>query len=242
MSLNENQEEGFQPGWKPFYQHTGILPPKIGLIIKNMLNSLKFNLMPSKKNTMPLMCDHYYHIYNRGNNKEKIFVSDADYKYFIKQFKKIIAPYVTTYAFGLLPNHFHLLVKINDDPIFHGKIKPSDLFRNFFQSYSQYFNNTWNRTGSLFSKCYKRLEVNNDDYLKRLVFYIHYNPTHHNYVSAFDRYRFSSFICFIKPVKSLISIDYQEVLSWFNNDLNEFIEYHKMLSNDLEIQALKMEL
>jgi putative transposase len=53
----------------------------------------------------------YYHIYNRGNNRENIFFEKENYSYFLKLYFKHIESIADTYVYGLLQNHFHFLVK-----------------------------------------------------------------------------------------------------------------------------------
>jgi len=60
----------------------------------------------------PLCYGQYYHIYNRGNNRENIFVEERNYRYFLKLYVKYIEPVADTYAYCLLRNHFHFLVRI----------------------------------------------------------------------------------------------------------------------------------
>jgi putative transposase len=59
----------------------------------------------------PLAYGRYYHIYNRGNNGENLFVEPRNYPYFLQQYAKHIRPVAATYAYCLLPNHFHLLIR-----------------------------------------------------------------------------------------------------------------------------------
>ena len=54
----------------------------------------------------------FYHIYNRGNNKEKIFFEEKNYRHFLKLFDKYLSPYVDVYAYCLMPNHFHFLIRV----------------------------------------------------------------------------------------------------------------------------------
>jgi REP element-mobilizing transposase RayT len=58
----------------------------------------------------------YYHIFNRGNNREYIFREDANYRFFLERYKKYLTPHVNTYAYCLMSNHFHLLDRILDTP------------------------------------------------------------------------------------------------------------------------------
>ena len=62
----------------------------------------------------PLQYGQYYHIYNRGNNRENIFIEERNYRYFLQLYAKHVAPVADTYAYCLLRNHFRLLVRIKD--------------------------------------------------------------------------------------------------------------------------------
>jgi REP element-mobilizing transposase RayT len=64
--------------------------------------------------TSPVALQHgqYYHVYNRGNNRENVFVEERNYRYFLKLYANYIEPIADTYAYCLLRNHFHLLVRI----------------------------------------------------------------------------------------------------------------------------------
>lgn len=59
----------------------------------------------------PLQYGTYYHIYNRGNNGENLFREEANYRYFLTLYAKHIVPVACTYAYALLANHFHLLIR-----------------------------------------------------------------------------------------------------------------------------------
>jgi REP element-mobilizing transposase RayT len=63
----------------------------------------------------PLIPGCYYHIYNRGNNGENIFREERNYRYFLQLYVKYIVPIAVTYAYCLLANHFHLLVRIKTE-------------------------------------------------------------------------------------------------------------------------------
>lgn len=63
----------------------------------------------------PLLYDTYYHIYNRGVNRENIFLEERNYEYFLKLYEKHIEPVVDTFAYCLLRNHFHLSVRVKSE-------------------------------------------------------------------------------------------------------------------------------
>jgi putative transposase len=63
----------------------------------------------------PLQPGQYYHIYNRGNNRENVFIEKRNYPYFLKLYARHIEPVADTYAYCLLRNHFHFLVRIKTE-------------------------------------------------------------------------------------------------------------------------------
>jgi len=63
----------------------------------------------------PLLYDTYYHIYNRGNNRENIFIQERNYDYFMKLYEKYINPIADTFAYCLLRNHFHVSLRTKSE-------------------------------------------------------------------------------------------------------------------------------
>jgi len=63
----------------------------------------------------PLLYDTYYHIYNRGNNRENIFIEERNYEYFMALYAKYIEPVAETFAYCLLRNHFHVLLRVKSE-------------------------------------------------------------------------------------------------------------------------------
>ncbi len=63
----------------------------------------------------PLQYGQYYHIYNRGNNRENLFYEERNYRYFLKLYARHVQPVVDTFAYCLLHNHFHSLVYIKTE-------------------------------------------------------------------------------------------------------------------------------
>lgn len=63
-------------------------------------------------NPIPLEYGKSYHIYNRGNNRENLFVEERNYRYFLGLYTKHIRPVADTFAYCLLRNHFHVAVRI----------------------------------------------------------------------------------------------------------------------------------
>ena len=65
-----------------------------------------------------LIAGKYYHIYNRGNNRNNLFSIPADYEHFLRLYEKYISPVAETLAWGLMPNHIHLLVRIKENVVY----------------------------------------------------------------------------------------------------------------------------
>ena len=61
--------------------------------------------------TIPLLPDRYYHIHNRGNNKQAIFFKEESYRYFLNKYAEKMTGYFKTFAYCQLENHFHLFAR-----------------------------------------------------------------------------------------------------------------------------------
>ena len=181
---------------------------------------------------IPLDHESYYHFYNRGINRCDLFRETKDYKHFLRLYEKYIEPIADTYAWVLMPNHFHLLIRIKSEKeilkpdrlAIHDASKPVRLkaphqyFSNLFNAYSKYINKKYQRTGSLLERPFKRKLVEDEAYLRRLVLYIHNNPIHHGFTDIHVDYPWSSYLTCVsmKPTKLLK----KEVIDWFDDEAN----------------------
>ena len=184
----------------------------------------------------PLESSFYYHFYNRGNNKENIFIEEDNYSYFLKLLVKYLLPIANIYSFCLLPNHFHLIIRIKEDTFLPEKIKKGKTaihqpFSNLFNAYTKAFNKKYNRTGSLFQKHPKRILIKNEIYLRNLIIYVNTNPTHHK-VANFSEYKFSSYQALISSKPTLLNRN--EVIKLFEN-LENFKYVHKSKKKHLDL-------
>jgi len=66
------------------------------------------------KYSLPLEGGKFYHIYNQGNNRENIFYSSDNYEYFLHKFDEYLSDFVDVYAYCLMPNHFHFLIRVKE--------------------------------------------------------------------------------------------------------------------------------
>ncbi|GLR15537.1 hypothetical protein [Portibacter lacus] len=195
-----------------------------------------------------------YHIYNRTNNKELLFRNSENRRYFLNRLNYFLKDYVKFYAYSLLPNHFHLLIKVRsiDEIIENIKRIPNikitktqqrfllqkdkndlinDLivnqFLKFFTSYSKGFNKIYKRNGNLFARSFKRSLVYNDSRLMYWHYYIIHNARKHNIVSDFRDHQWNSFLGIINEVNWLV---FDDVISLFGGKA-EFVQFMETEEN-----------
>ena len=200
-----------------------------------------------KNNEIALSPDKIYHIYNHANGKENLFENTDNYNYFLKRYQYFIEPIADTFAYCLMPNHLHLMVRIKDiahlqaanksftlekmgETVIVSELTEDSLsfflsktFGNLFSSYSQAFNKQQQRRGSLFMPNFKRKEIDSEKYYTQLVFYIHNNPVHHGFVKQMEDWAFSSYNAYIFDKSTRVFK--QEVLDWFGSK-TAFANFH----------------
>lgn len=182
---------------------------------------------------------HFYHIYNRGNNKEVLFHEHSDYLHFLELYKKYLFDITEAYCFCLVPNHFHFVLRMKEKSeieSFENKNKAIHrFFSNFFNAYSKYFNHKYDRTGSLFQERFKRKRVDSEIYLKHLIQYIHTNPAHHEVSDDFTKYKYSSYQIHLSKTPTILKRAF--VIDLFE-DVENYIFVHKEKSRTMLIQNL----
>ena len=167
-----------------------------------------------------------------------MFRTEANYKFFLKRMYFYLLPVIDLYSFCLLPNHFHLLIKVkNLDNIIIDRTKSdheivSLQFRKLFQSYALAYNNQESRIGSLFQTPFKRCLVDSEPYLLYLIYYIHINPQKHKFTKDFKSWNWSSFHEIITDVTT--HVQKEEILNWFGG-MKEFLQFHN------EVQDFKLD-
>ncbi|GAB3525920.1 hypothetical protein GCM10027443_00530 [Pontibacter brevis] len=119
----------------------------------------------------------YYHLYTRSNNKETLFRHPDNYAYFLQLYRKYIAPYADTFAYCLLPDRVHFLIRIKEEEA----LKPLTLsedptklisvprqLAHLLNAYAKTINNRYDRVGRLFQHRFGRKEVTSEAYFTRL--------------------------------------------------------------------------
>lgn len=206
--------------------------------------------MPSKNIVKPYVENGYYHIYNRGVEKRKIFLDEQDCSVFLYYIKLYLSPAeellninfpeairirrfvplnlsqeIDLLAFTLMPNHIHLQIKqYTQDAI----VK---FMRRLSTSYVMYFNKKYQRVGALFQNAYKAALIESESYLLHLSRYIHLNTTEvKNSLINFSN--FSSYPYYLGQ-KYASWIKTQEILSFFEKgqrkDFKSFLSYQSFV-------------
>ena len=162
-----------------------------------------------------------YHIMVRGVNKQPMFHKTSDYDYFLRVLadNKEEMPYAL-YAFCLMPNHVHLLMKIDFDKLSH-------VMKAVGSKYASWFNVKYDRVGHLFQDRFKSEPVENDRYFLTVLRYIHRNPVKAMMVQEPDGYPYSSYPGYFTK-QSLI--DTKLVRAYMNEQ--QFVAFHTMDTDD----------
>jgi len=156
---------------------------------------------------------NFYHVYNKGVDGCDIFRENRNYEYFLKLYEKYLSLVIDTIAWVLMPNHFHFALRVRSEEEINKILNertickksevpkipdPSKQLSNFFNAYAQAFNKAYERKGNLFQRPFKRKLVEDNEYLKTIIVYIHNNPVHHGFCSMPAEYVWSSFFQYVK--------------------------------------------
>lgn len=202
-------------------------------------------LMPGK-NLQRNFTEHgYYHVYNRGIDKQKIFLDAQDYKYFTSLFSrhlskklqsdrygrdyKWLRPKVDILAYCWMPSHFHLLVYQKEDPR-----ALVELMSSIGTAYTMYFNKKYKRRGPLFESNYRASLILDDSYFAHISRYIHLNPSDYKnwHYSSLSQYLGKASEEWVEP--SYIANDFTP------KEYEEFVDDYLDVKNELDL--LKHEL
>ncbi len=190
--------------------------------------------LSARLNAMKYEDEKYYHVYNRGANKQDIFLCASNYDFCLRLFKKFAFQYyVSIMTYCLMPNHYHLLLRQCDS----GSI--SSFIQAVFNSYSQAFNKATGHSGTLFQGRAKGMEVINDEYAVRLCRYIHYNPVAARLVTRPEDWQYSDYLDWIgKRNGTLTDLSlretYFESADAYRSFMDEYRGNEKILNFDFE--------
>ena len=199
---------------------------------------------------MKLYPSHFYHIYNHANGSENLFYETANYKRFLEGLQVYIMPYAEIHAYCLMPNHFHLLIRVHNpselnlaliekqsvmdligmefpkkDRLKTFILNPEQIvskqFSDFFNAYSQYLNRRQERKGNLFRRGFKSKVVDDSNYLKHLLRYIHKNPVNHKYTTSLVDWPWTSYFSYLNTLR--LKRGNLPLLELFEDDLDFYL-------------------
>ncbi|MFH0784909.1 MAG: transposase [Pseudomonadota bacterium] len=172
-----------------------------------------------------------HHIIARGIDRSIIFRDDIDKESFLERLGDLTLQTQTIcYAWALIPNHFHLLLKTGNVPI-------ATLMRRLLTGHASGFNRRHRRCGHVFQNRYKSILCQEDIYLKELVRYIHLNPLRAGLVKDLDElecFRFAGHGAIMgKNPNEWQSVD--QALAFFGEDLSRArLNYHKFMREGVD--------
>jgi len=133
-----------------------------------------------------------FHVIARGNHQEPTFRDPADYRAYLDRLARYRRKHrMTLYAYCLMPNHVHLLIRTSDVPL-------AKFMQSVQQSYTHRFNRVYGMAGHLFQGRYKAIVCDRDDYLVALLRYIHLNPMRAGLVARPGEYAYSSHAAYLR--------------------------------------------
>lgn len=215
------------------------------------------------KNTLATFFpEEFYHIYNRTNNKEPLFLEFENKRYFLRLIEKKLIPFLNIYSYALLTNHFHLSVSIkSENDLFNFlSTKPSESLTNtqkqylnkavdvdtlityqfsgLFNGYSQAFNKRYNRNGNLFYRPFKRSMLKSLEKFYYNQYYIHHNSRKHGLVSSFLDDPWHSFHTLISEEPTFLARE--KVFEIFGSK-QKFIDFHSKQYDSMNFYDIILE-
>ncbi|MEM9849254.1 MAG: hypothetical protein AAF847_15320, partial [Bacteroidota bacterium] len=190
----------------------------------------------------PMLPNQYHHCVNHAIADTLLFREADNYRYFLEKYKKYVAPVTVTYAYCLMPNHFHFLIQIRPTEqiqAHYKKLKPntspdcttfdyhkfvSQQFSNFFNSYAKSYNKKYKRRSALFEDYFKRPLITNKTYFLNTLRYIHQNPVLHGFADDLETWPHNSYLAFLDDNKKGY---YKERVLSLLGGLKGFIDFHQ---------------
>jgi len=172
----------------------------------------------------------HYHIYNRGNDKQKIFLEENDYLFYLRKLREYKEKYnVTILCYCLMPNHLHLILSQNTE------VPISNFVLSLHTSYSMYFNRKYDKTGHVFQGRFRQKVIDKDEYLLQVTSYVHLNPLTSRLVENLGDYRWSSYPDYIELREGTLC---EKSLVLFGRSPEE---YKKITEEEIKEQLVRKE-
>lgn len=129
-----------------------------------------------------------YHIVNRGNQKQRIFLENSDFEEFLKLLKHYKRKFTfNLFGYCLMPNHIHLIIEPREGN------QLSKFMQGLSQTYTIWFNKKYIKVGRLWQGRFKSKLIQKDQYLVDCIYYIETNPVRAGLVGSPANYFWSSY-------------------------------------------------
>ena len=173
--------------------------------------------------------DLIYHVLNRGNNRQVIFAQDNDYQHYLKILKKYKEKFqFKIFAFCLMTNHVHLLIKTSSQ----GTV--SNIMKAVTIAHTMYYHHKYNASGHVWQGRFKSPLVSDDEYLLTLMRYIEQNPVRAGIVTRPEEYLFSSYHANVNIEKdALVDKEENPVFLSLANSIEERVKWYKKFASEL---------
>ena len=153
------------------------------------------------RRSIPFLPGHFYHFYNRGNNRQVVFFERDNYLFFLGGLKKYLCEILDILAYCLMPTHYHILVRVKAAEVREtSEISKavSRAMQKFGISYSKAINKKHHRVGSLFQGQFKAKPIEHEHHLLYSCLYIHTNPIKDGLVKLPENWEFSNYLEWLK--------------------------------------------
>lgn len=187
---------------------------------------------------LPIEGGKFYHIYKQSSISGPVFYSPGNYQFFMRKFDTILGYMVDLLSFSLMPDHFHLLFRAKEvilikeeyveHPVEIGHFI-SESLRKLFAVYSANITKQEGIVEPVLDNNFSRIAISDEEIIKALIKYIHYNPQFHGTTDNIYTYPHSSYALLAGKSKTLV--DRETVFSLFG-DQTQFISDHQLIDKN----------
>jgi REP element-mobilizing transposase RayT len=226
-------------------------PPWVNCPCLSLTRRKKLSMPVSELLKSPFFPDNHYHLVFKSIDGILLFRQSSDYDIFLERFQRFISFAVDTWAYCLLSNHAHFIIKIKSIDAIVNAITEIDFAKqtvsmkkllvapnkeamvdemlerqvnSFMVSFANYTKNKYRHHGGLFQKPFKRLEIDTGNWLQTAIIYVHLNSLKHKVFSDYAAYLHGSYFYFLQLCNTYC--DTEKVLEFFGG-LSEFISLHE---------------
>jgi len=179
----------------------------------------------------------YYHLYNHANEGFDLFRNPENYRFFLQKFIKYLHPITDTFAYCLMPNHFHFAIRIKRVDESETLMKSdhpnrivTNAIKNWLLSYSKSYHSVFSTRRNLYYQKVRRKEITSEEYLFRLIGYIHMNPLQHGFTKKPGTWKYSSYQGYLSEKETLIKRS--SIIEMFGG-IENFLIYHDLKKADI---------